>query len=61
MFDLDAFMARGYDKVMGHYRWMRDTSLSDSERARFQHRMNETEAERDRSLTRRIAPMPLAA
>jgi hypothetical protein len=38
MFELDAF--RGHEKVIDHYRWLRDSTTSDMERERFQRRMD---------------------
>ena len=37
MFDADAFIIRGHQKVI----WLRDSSTSDVERERFQRRMKE--------------------
>ncbi len=41
MFQLETFIIRGHQKVMEHYRWLRDTAASDAERERFQRRMAE--------------------
>jgi hypothetical protein len=40
MFELDVFVIQGHEKVIGHYRWLRDSSESDVERERFQRRMD---------------------
>jgi hypothetical protein len=41
MFDADAFVIRGHQKVIDYFRWLRDSTLSDVERERFQRRMDE--------------------
>jgi hypothetical protein len=41
MFDVDAFVIRGHQKVIDYYRWLRDSTVSDVERERFQRRMDE--------------------
>ncbi|OPY94108.1 hypothetical protein A5906_15630 [Bradyrhizobium sacchari] len=41
MFELDAFVIRGYEKVIDHYRWLRDSGKSDLERERFQRRIDQ--------------------
>lgn len=41
MFEVDAFVIRGHEKVIDHYRRLRDTSTSESERQEFQRRMDE--------------------
>jgi hypothetical protein len=41
MFELDAFVIRGHEKVIDHYLWLRDSSKSDVERERFQRRMDQ--------------------
>jgi hypothetical protein len=41
MFELDAFVLRGHEKVSDHYRWLRDSTTSDMERERFQRRMDQ--------------------
>ena len=41
MFELDAFVIRGHEKVIDHCRWLRDCSPSDVERAHFQRRMDQ--------------------
>jgi hypothetical protein len=44
MFNLDAFVIRGQEKVIGHYRRMRDSASSELERRSFQRRMDEESA-----------------
>jgi hypothetical protein len=39
MFDADAFVIRGHQKVIDYYRWLRDSTVSDVERERFQRRI----------------------
>jgi hypothetical protein len=41
MFQLDTFIIQGHQKVIDHYRWLRDTAGSEAERERFQRRMVE--------------------
>jgi hypothetical protein len=41
MFELDAFVIQGHQKVIEHYCWLRDSSKSDMERERFQRRMDQ--------------------
>lgn len=41
MFQLDDFIANGHQKVMEHYRRLRDTSNSEVEREKFERRMME--------------------
>jgi hypothetical protein len=53
MFELDAFVIRGQEKVIDHYRWLRDSSTSDVDRARFQRRMDEEREALDRYLAQR--------
>lgn len=40
MFEVDAFMIRGHEKVIDHYRRLRDSSPSELERHEFQRRMD---------------------
>jgi hypothetical protein len=53
MFDADAFIIRGHQKVIDHYRWLRDSSRSDGERERFQRRMEEESEALNRYLAMR--------
>ena len=41
MFELDNFVIRGHEKVIDHYRRLRDSSTSDMDRAHFQRRMDQ--------------------
>jgi hypothetical protein len=41
MFEVDAFVIRGHEKVLNHYRRLRDSSTSESERQELQRRMDE--------------------
>jgi hypothetical protein len=41
MFEVDAFVIRGHEKVLDHYRRIYDSSTSESERQEFQRRMDE--------------------
>ena len=41
MFQLETFIIQGHRKVIDHYRRLRDTAVSETERARFQRRMLE--------------------
>jgi hypothetical protein len=50
MFDVDAFVIRGHQKVIDYYRWLRDSTVSDVERERFQRRMDEESAALNRFL-----------
>ena len=41
MFELDTFTIRGHQKIIDHYRRLRDTAVSQAERERFERRMME--------------------
>jgi hypothetical protein len=41
MFQLETFIVQSHQKIIDHYRWLRDTSTSEVERERFQRRMAE--------------------
>ena len=41
MFQLDTFVVEGHQKIIDHYRWLRDTSRSEAERECFRRRMVE--------------------
>jgi len=41
MFQLDSFIIQGHQKIIDHYRWLRDTAVSEAERERFERRMIE--------------------
>jgi protease II len=59
MFELDAF--RGHEKVIDHYRWLRDSTTSDMERERFQRRMDEESAALNRFLAQQSSGAQNAA
>lgn len=50
MSEIDAFIVRGHNKIIDHYRWLRDTAQSEAERERFQRCMD-AEEERLKRLT----------
>jgi hypothetical protein len=54
MFELDAFVIRGHEKIIDHYRRLRDTAQSGIEYQRLQRRIDE-ESE---ALTRFLRPRP---
>lgn len=39
MFQLERFILQGHQKIIDHWRWLRDTAGSEAERERFQRRM----------------------
>jgi hypothetical protein len=41
VFQLDDFIAQGHQKIIDHYRWLRDSAKTEAERERFQQRMLE--------------------
>ncbi|OCK56542.1 hypothetical protein [Bradyrhizobium sp. LMTR 3] len=41
MFELNAFVIRGHETVIDHYRWLRHCAISEMERQRLQNRMDE--------------------
>lgn len=43
MSELEAFIVRGHEKIIAHYRWLRDTARTAEERARFERCMAEEE------------------
>jgi hypothetical protein len=61
MSKLDALIVRGHQKIIDHYRQLRDSALSDSGRGRFQRCMDDEERtlrefiERRSSIVRRAA------
>jgi len=60
MFDVDAFVARGHEKIIAYHTWLRDTA-DGPERRRFQERIDiESDALR-RHLERRPRDLPRAA
>ncbi|MEZ0081498.1 hypothetical protein ABIF72_003972 [Bradyrhizobium japonicum] len=54
MFNLDAFVIRGHEKVIGHYRRMRDSASSELERRSLQRRIEEESAALERYLKTRL-------
>lgn len=61
MFDVDAFVIRGHQKVIDYYRWLRDSTISDVERERFQRRMDEESEALNRYLARQSSGAQSAA
>jgi hypothetical protein len=61
MSDLEAFIVRGHRKIIDHYRQLRDTAKSDTERERFQRCMDEEEALLRRFTELRASPAQRAA
>jgi hypothetical protein len=61
MSDVDAFVARGHEKVIAYYTWLRDTAQDAGERARFQQRIDAEGKVLRRVLERHAANMPRAA
>jgi hypothetical protein len=49
--DLDAFIIRGHEKIIEHYRWLRDRS-ADQDCVVLQHRIEREMAKRDEHLAR---------
>jgi len=61
MSELEAFIARGHQKIIEHYRQLRDTARSDVERERFQRCMDEEEVRLRRLVELRASPSRRAA
>ena len=61
MFDLDAFVIRGHEKIIDHYRRLRDTAKSGIEYQSLQRRINEESEALTRYLRQRASVMPRAA
>jgi hypothetical protein len=61
MTELDAFVIRGHEKIITHYRWLRDTAPSEAERGRFQRCMTQEEQALRRFLEQRSLGLPQAA
>jgi hypothetical protein len=55
MFNLDASVIRGHEKVIGHYRRMRDSANSELERRSFQKSMDEESAALEHYLRTRLS------
>jgi hypothetical protein len=60
MSELDSFIVRGHQKVIDHFRWLRDTAPDAAERDRFQHCMDEEQRALDRFVAGRT-PVKRAA
>lgn len=60
MTELDSFIIRGHQKIIHHFRWLRDTAPSDAERDRFQRCMDEEQHTLDLFNAKRM-PMERAA
>lgn len=61
MTQLDAFIIRGHEKIIGHYRWLRDARSSAEERARFQRSMDQEEQTLRHYIEQRSRELPQAA
>ena len=60
MSELDSFIIRGHQKVIDHFRWLRDTAPDAAERDRFQQCMDEAQRALDHFVTGRT-PVKRAA
>ena len=54
MFNLDAFVIRGHEKLVGHYLRMRDSASSELERRSLQRRREEERAALEHYLKTRL-------
>lgn len=61
MSDVDTFVIRGHQKVIDYYRWLRDSTVPDAERERFQRRMDEEREALNRYLAKRSRGAQYAA
>jgi hypothetical protein len=61
MTELEAFIIRGHEKIIGHYRRLRDNATSALERERFQRCMEEEEDALQRFTGQRWQPLRRAA
>lgn len=61
MFELDAFVIHGHEKVIDHYRRLRDSATSDVERERFQRRIDQEREALNRYLAQRSSGAQTAA
>jgi len=61
MFDVGAFVIGGHEKVIDHYRRLRDSSTSTSERDEFQRRMDDVGKKLQAILNERSRRMQQAA
>jgi hypothetical protein len=50
MFDLQKFIIKSHEKIIGHYRQLMETSKSDEERERYRRSMEEHERTLQRTL-----------
>ena len=61
MFNLDAFIIRGHEKVIGHYRLLCETASSETERRNFERRVADERAGLDPDSTTRLGGTQRAA
>lgn len=61
MTQLDTFIVHGHEKIIAHYRWLRDTAKSEAERERFQQCMAQEEQALQRVIGQRSDPLVRAA
>ena len=61
MFEVDAFVIRGHEKVLDHYRRLRDSSTSEPERQGFQRRMGDVSETLQRYREQRLHGVQRAA
>ena len=61
MFDVDAFVIQGHQKVIDYYCWLRDSTISDVERERFQRRIDQERDALDQYLEQRLRGVQRAA
>ena len=61
MSELEAFIVRGHQKIIDHYRLLRDSARSDAERERFQRCMDDEETLLRRFTESRMSLQRLAA
>lgn len=61
MFNVDAFVIRGHEKVIEHYRRLRDSSRSELERRDLQRRMDKAGEELQAYLEERLPDARRAA
>ena len=60
MRELDSFIIRGHQKIINHFRWLRDTAPNDAERDRFQRCVDEEQRALDLFVAERM-PIERAA
>jgi len=61
MFNLDAFIIRGHEKVIRHYRLQRETASSETERRDFERRVADESAALDQYIKTRLGGTHRAA